>query len=207
MTSARSQATANLLTSTTSPYGRVCRIALHELGLEDTIQLTFATLRSPDNEILRYNPTGKAPTLLISNGPILSETRLICQYLQKLAGRTDFMTDQDDLDAQAIEGIVIGFIDGVSVWIRELRRPEEDRSSDILRQELERVQRCVAWFDAHIDELGVAVNYASSHLYIALETLEGPARYSWRQDAPNLANWFNRLSQQPPVVKASQSQA
>jgi len=204
MASTAPQENANLMTSTTSPYGRVCRIAIAELGIEAHIQLTFVKLRSSENEILHHNPTGKAPTLLIDGGQILSETRFICQYFQALVGRTDFMTSNSDLDAQAIEGIVTGFIDGVSVWIRELRRPSEDRSSDILRQETDRAQRCVAWFDANVNDLDVEVTYCSAHLFIALETLEGVAKYAWRGDAPALSNWFDAMSQRPAVLKASQ---
>jgi len=195
---------ANLMTSTTSPYGRVCRIAIAELGLEAKVALTFVKLRSPENEILHHNPTGKAPTLLIDDGPILSETRFVCQYFQSLAGRNDFMTSDSDLNAQLVEGIVTGFIDGVSVWIRELRRPTEDQSSDILRQESDRAQRCVAWFDARVDDLDVDVTYCTSHLFVALETLEKATPYSWRSDGPALAGWFDAMGQQPAVVKASQ---
>lgn len=192
-------ASMNLLTTITSPYGRVTRIALSELGLEDEYELTIAKTRTPQNETTRYNPTGKVPTLLIADGPVLSEVRLICYYLQRLVGRADFVSATDDIDAHVIEGVVIGFIDGVSVWLREIKRPENDQSQDILQQERERTVRCIQWFDERVAELPTTVNFCSASLLVALDTLDRIEPDSWHKGAPGLASWVEKLRLHPSI--------
>ncbi len=192
--------TMKLLTTITSPYGRVARIALSELGLDDEYELMLVKTRTPQNETTRYNPTGKVPTLLTRDGAALSEARLICYYLQRLTSRTDFVSDAGDFDSHLLEGVVTGFIDGVSVWLREIKRPEDDRSEDILRQERERATRCVEWFNERASALPTRVDFCSTTLLVALENLNKIDSNRWQDEAPALDAWAQALSRKPSIA-------
>jgi glutathione S-transferase len=64
-----------------SPYARVARVAALELNLSNRINMQKVTVRDPNSILLNYNPTGKVPTLVTDDKFILSETRIICVYL------------------------------------------------------------------------------------------------------------------------------
>ncbi|TAN02872.1 MAG: hypothetical protein EPN36_15300 [Rhodanobacteraceae bacterium] len=83
------------------------------------------------------NPAGKVPTLLLDNRCALSDTRLICEYLDSLSP-SGFLARPDDLDGRCLEGLAAGFLDGVAVWIRELRRDRAEQSPGVLELEAER---------------------------------------------------------------------
>jgi len=88
-----------------SPYARIARVATLELNLSDQIEMQKVTVRDPNSELLNYNPTGKVPTLAIDNGFILSETRIICVYLNQLNPEIKLVADISDSFLQQLEGI------------------------------------------------------------------------------------------------------
>ncbi|MEH1800037.1 MAG: glutathione S-transferase N-terminal domain-containing protein [Nostoc sp.] len=105
-----------------SPYARIARVATLELNLCDQIETQKVIARDPNSDLLNYNPTGKVPTLTTDDGFILSETRIICVYLNHLNPEIKLVTDISNGFLQQLEGMTGGFIDGIAVWVRELRR-------------------------------------------------------------------------------------
>ncbi len=173
-------------------------MALEELGLAARVQVVPVRTRVPECEVNAYIPTGKVPTLETDDGHYFSESRLICQYLDALH-TDDPIVDHDPEEAdRALEGVVTGFLDGVSVWIRELNRPPGERSPGILEQERARAERCLAWFDERTDALGERADYPRLCMAAALYTLDRRIRMDgWRERAPRLAAWYDRFVQRP----------
>src|SRR5579864_2816717 len=56
-----------------SPYARIARVVIRELGLENRVEEVEVTLRDPNSSLLPYNPGGKVPTLQLDDGTILNE--------------------------------------------------------------------------------------------------------------------------------------
>ena len=77
-----------LFFSPTSPYVRKCLATALELGLTDRIELLLgkASPVLPDTAIAEHNPLGKVPTLITDDGQALYDSRVICEYLDHLAG-------------------------------------------------------------------------------------------------------------------------
>ncbi|WP_256973128.1 glutathione S-transferase N-terminal domain-containing protein [Nostoc sp. T09] len=105
-----------------SPYARIARVAVLELRLGDRIEMQKVTVRDPNSNLLNYNPTGKVPTLATDDGFILSETRIICVYLNHFNPKIKLIADISHAFLQQLEGITGGFLDGIAVWVREIRR-------------------------------------------------------------------------------------
>jgi hypothetical protein len=80
-------------------------------------------LRDPNSGLLPFNPGGKVPTLQLYDGTILNETLLVLSYLdtQHGGGRLLPMDGSDGWRTLADTGRAIAFLDGISVWNRELR--------------------------------------------------------------------------------------
>ncbi|SRR5579883_177985 len=89
-----------------SPYARVARVAALELNLGERIEMQACTVRQADSDLLNYNPTGKVPTLETDDGFILSETRIICAYLNCFNNDIKLVADISDTSSLQLEGIV-----------------------------------------------------------------------------------------------------
>src|ERR1700690_3917047 len=74
--------------SATSPYVRKCLVAAHELGLRERIELVAAAPHpvNRDQSVVARNPLGKIPTLITDDGMVLYDSRVVCEYLDTLAG-------------------------------------------------------------------------------------------------------------------------
>ncbi|HEY8353858.1 MAG TPA: glutathione S-transferase N-terminal domain-containing protein, partial [Methylophilaceae bacterium] len=68
-----------LLCSLTSPYARKVRVVAAEKRIEMDVQLV--TLSDPDCPVIHYNPLGKIPVLVLSDGECLFDSRVIVEYL------------------------------------------------------------------------------------------------------------------------------
>src|SRR5215471_4717321 len=76
-----------LLYSAGSPFARLVRIALLETGLDARVtkhEVTRARLYSPESDVLALNPVGRVPTLELDDGTILTESKLILDYIDAL---------------------------------------------------------------------------------------------------------------------------
>lgn len=180
------------LTPTTA-YGRLVRVALLETGLDARVQRVFVKTRVPDCVLNDLNPTAKVPTLETDDGLYLGEARLICQYLDALHDGTPIVDTNPAPAARQFDGVVTGFLDGVSVWVREMHRPECDRSASILGQERARGGRCLAWLERRVAEIESASRYVQLSLFVALECIDTRlAVDDWRERQPALGNWYQQ---------------
>src|SRR4051812_26133977 len=79
-----------------SPFVRKVMIVAHELGLAERLACvrTVAATTKPHAELMRDNPLSKIPTLVLDDGTVLYDSRVICEYLDGLhSGRKLFPTD------------------------------------------------------------------------------------------------------------------
>lgn len=123
-----------------SPYSRVARV--FALTLDMPVEFVEVAVRDAAHELLEFNPAAKVPSLELEDGVVLSETRLICEHLESLSDKRVLATVDDHL-GRHWEGLVGGFMDGIAVWVREIRRPASEQSPGIL--DLEKIARFVVW--------------------------------------------------------------
>ena len=100
--------------SPTSPYVRKCLVSAHELGLVDRIQLLAANAHpvQRDATLIASNPLGKVPTLLTDDGTPLYDSRVICEYLDHLAGGSLFpRTGDARWAALTLQSLADGMLD------------------------------------------------------------------------------------------------
>jgi glutathione S-transferase len=185
-----------------SPYARIVRIALIELDLDARTEKQEVTLRDPDSALLPYNPVGRVPTLQLDDGTVLTETLLILSYLDtRHDGRPLLPRDGSDGWATLARlGTVMGLMDGIAVWNRELRRPEHERSPGMQALELTRatrtldvLERAVAggayagWLDAPRIALGSTIGW----------TERRHRTFKWREGHPVLSAWYDDIAKTP----------
>jgi glutathione S-transferase len=183
-----------------SPYARIARVAALELNLGDRIEMQKVTVREANSELLNYNPTGKVPTLETDDKFILSETRIICAYLNRFNNDIKLVADISDASSLQVEGMVGGFLDGIAVWVREIRRPRSEQSPPVIELERLRALRCLTHFEKLSDKLDQRSKLGHIMLGCTLGIMEARLRkFQWRQKHLRLANWYDEFSSRPSM--------
>jgi len=176
-----------------SPYARVAATAALVLGVK--VDVLVVPVRAKVDELLHYNPAAKVPSLELDNGVVLSETRLICDYLESLSS-TSILAPVTDQVARQWEGLLTGFLDGAAVWIRELRRPLGEQSPSIIALEEQRCRRCLAYLEAHW-HFDQELTYASILLLSTLQVMTLALPLDWPKEQPKLFGWYQTLTANP----------
>ena len=187
-----------LFYSAGSPFARTVRVALRETGLAMRVTEAETTLRDPQAPVLVFNPVGRVPTLVLPDGTALTETALILPFLDTLGGGYPLVP------AGALVGLgrILGMMDGMAFWNRELRRPVHERSPGVIALETTRTNRVADALEREVAGGGWALDAPPDAPRITLGCLLGYAEmrhraWTWREGRPALSAWFDRLAARP----------
>jgi len=190
-----------LFHSSGSPYARIARMAVLELGLAGCIAFTETALRDPASTLLPHNPVGRVPSLVLADGTTITETTPILMVLDCLVPpEKRLLGDRaDGWKRLAAYGRVLGMLDGIAVWNRELRRPVHERSPGVIALEEGRALRIATALQA---DVAAGVYAAPDAGFLALLAVLGYCErrhrvWAWREALPGLATWFDRASDRP----------
>ncbi|MCH9673133.1 MAG: glutathione S-transferase family protein [Gammaproteobacteria bacterium] len=190
-----------LLYTPASPYGRIVRIQIIECALSERIEMEQTVTRVPGAAIYGTNPTGKVPCLVLTDGTVITETRHIMEMLDAAHDGPPMLSRTPTPAERAFDGFATGMLDGVSVWIREARRPKEEQSPNILAQEARRLDSCVNYAETIAADLEPTPSYARLALAVSIATVQ------WLLPEakplvgrPSLSQWYDNLSNRPSFV-------
>lgn len=193
-----------LFQSPGSPYARIARMAVIELGLEDRVTVEEATLRDPASVLLPYNPVGRVPSLLLDDGNTITETTPVLMVLDSLVppGRR-LLPGPDTPRALAAYGRVLGMIESIAVWNRELRRPVDERSPAVIALETVRTARVADALEHDVAADGfTTMNAALLALISVLGYCERRhTTFAWRAGRPALSALFDAAQARPSVAR------
>jgi glutathione S-transferase len=194
--------------SPTSPYVRKVMILIHEAGLLDRVELVRAagTPLDPGTLPVDHNPLGKVPVLETADGAIF-DSRVICRYLDDLAGTGAYPKDADIWRTLTLEALADGILDAALLMVYETRlRPEKLRFAPWVEAQATKIIRVLDALEA--DWLGhlttprkgcpdmgtIAVGAALGYVDFRLAHLE------WRAGRPGLAAWAAEFALRPAMV-------
>lgn len=180
--------------SPTSPYVRKVMALLHETGLLKQVEILAATGTpvDPGSMPLDQNPLGKIPALERDDGPAIYDSRVICRYLDALAGDQLYPAAPQLWDTLTLEATADGILDAAILMVYETRvRSEETRYQPWIEGQWAKVDRALDAVESRwIDHLNGPLDMAQIALGCALGYLD--FRHSareWRKDRPHLAVW------------------
>jgi len=184
-----------------SPYARMARIVVLEKGLQDRVQTITAKTRTADSPYYDVNPSGRVPYLISEDGVGLEESALICDYLDQLDGRPalGLPDDGQSWEARRLEALARSMLDGLSVWGREILRPENERSPTVIRHEADRAQRMADVWEREIDHplMQAPLNMIQITLACALGLEARNPGFRWRSGRRQLSRWFDPIAARP----------
>jgi len=197
-----------------SPYARMARIVVIEKGLENRVEVIFAQTRTAGSPYYQINPSGRVPYLVRDDGVGLEESAVICAYLDQLDGKPAFElpAGAEGWEARRLEALARSLVDGLSVWLRELYRPPNERSPGVIRHETDRAARMVDLWEREIGHpyLRGALNMAQLTLACALGLEARNPDFDWRTGHARLRDWYGRFAARPsfaatapPAAKAN----
>ncbi|MDD2833964.1 MAG: glutathione S-transferase N-terminal domain-containing protein [Methylotenera sp.] len=130
-----------LLYTLNSPYARKVRIVAAEKHID--IELQEVVLAAPDCPVKQYNPLGKVPVLILSDGDSLYDSRVIAEYLDN---RTPLahLIPKDNTAKSAVrrwEALADGVCDAAVAVMLEQRRAEGKQDEAFVAKQLDKVTR------------------------------------------------------------------
>jgi glutathione S-transferase len=194
-----------LLYTAGSPFARLVRIALLETGLDASVTkqvLTRVRLYSQESDVLALSPVGRVPTLELDDGTILTESKLILDYIDaRHAGPKLLPRDgSDGWRTLADMGQALGLLEGVTTWMRALMLPDALRPAESIARESTRVNRAADALELAIAHGAYAgrINAAQIVLGTALGLVEPRLPvWKWREGRPHLSAWYDAIAARP----------
>ncbi len=187
-----------------SPYARIVRVVILEKRLENRVEVITAQTRVANSPYYGINPSGRVPYLVREDGVGLEDSTLICAYLDRLDGRPAFDSSAGDAswEARRLESLARSLMDGFAVWIRELVRPPDERSTPVIEHEANRAARMTGLWESQIDHplMSGALNMAQITLACALGLDVRNPDLAWRAGRPKLCDWFDCIAARPSFV-------
>lgn len=114
-----------------SPFARKCRIVVRERGLADRVEEVVADPYASDAALVAVNPLVQVPALVAEDGLPITDSPLICEYLDDLApgARLLPLGGPERLKVRRLETLANGALEMGVKLVLEKRRPENERSS------------------------------------------------------------------------------
>ncbi len=195
-----------LIIAKPSPYARKARVALIEKGIEFETIVENPWL--PDTRIANANPLGKIPALVLDDGRVIHDSKVIVEYLETLNVPPALIPSSPDLRIahKQIEVIADGVSDAVVLIRLEGTRPAAKQSADWVGRQRKKIEAGVAelsrllsereWFT----ETGFGLGDVTTGCTLGFLDFRFP-EFDWRPSAPNLERLFARLSARPSFAQ------
>jgi glutathione S-transferase len=191
--------------SPTSPFVRMVLVTLRETGLADQVELVAAsgTPLEPGTMPVGQNPLGKVPTLERADGPALYDSRVICRFLDDLAGGGLYPGKPRLWETLTLEATGHGIAEAALLMIYEGRlRPEAARSEPWIEGQWVKIARALDALEARwmshlagpLDIGQIAVGCSLGYLDFRFD-----AR-GWRSGRPALAAWAAKFAERPSMA-------
>ncbi len=190
--------------SPASPFVRKCLVVAAEVGLADRIEKLPSNAHpvNRDSTIATSNPLGQVPTFFTDDGQAIHDSRVICEYLNSLAGADLFPADaKKRWLALTEQSLADGILDAALLARYEATvRPDALRWEDWSQSQMSKIADSLDYFEGAIGRRGDQVDIGTITLGCALGYLGFRfADYDWRSTRPALAAWFAKFNQRPSM--------
>ncbi len=191
-----------LIGTVTSPYTRKVRVVLVEKRME--CEFVTDSPNTPDSEVIRYNPLGKIPVLVLDDEHTIFDSRVIVENLDNASPGNRLIPEEKRprIQVRRWEALADGCTDAAIALVNEKKKPAEQQSQEWIARQQGKVERAL---QAMADDLAaktwcagdfftladIAVGCCLGWLELRLPDLP------WRRNHPNLARLADKLAQRP----------
>ena len=197
-----------LRSTLTSPFGRKVRMAAEVLGVDGRIVLVPADTLDEGDTLREQNPLGKLPCLLLPDGTVLYDSRVIIEFLQETAGTERLMPRAGVARDRALTRAALadGIADAALLMVYEDRfRDTAMHSPRWLAHQRGKIMRGLSAFEAALP--GTGTDIVSIGLACALGYLDWRRPVDWRPSFPATARWLDAFTRHEPAVGRTRADA
>lgn len=194
-----------LRSSPPSPFGRKVKIAAALLGLLDRIEIRATDTMDPADTIRDENPLGKIPALVLADGTVLYDSRVVLEYLDHVAGGDGVIPMEPGarFAALRLQALADGMMDAALLRRYEtVMRPEGERSAKWDAHQADKVARALSALEAAPPALH-RITVGEIALACALGYLDLRFEGAWRADHPGLVAWLDAFAAKVPAFAAT----
>lgn len=199
-----------LRSSPLSPFGRMVLITADTLGLSEQIEVLPASVMPPDQELARQNPLGKIPVLVLQDGQSLYDSRVIIDYLDRLAGGDRVIpAGSARYEALCAQALAVGILEAAVLQVYEKRfRPEEKQHAPWSAAQAAKVSAALAALEQTPPARpGAACDGRPDIGQIALACALGYLDFrfdgAWRETCSKLVDWLDDFAAITPSFEAT----
>jgi glutathione S-transferase len=197
--------TMKLHWSPRSPYVRKVMVFAHETGLADRFDKvrSVVAMSKPNLDVMRDNPLGKIPTLVLDNGLALFGSVVICEYLDSLHRGAKLFpaSGMDRWRALRWHALGDGMLDTLILWRNERDKPPARQTPEWLSNfelkmtnSLEVIEKEAGDLDRAPIGIGhVGVACALGYLDFRFPDV------AWRTNRVQAARWFESFANRPSM--------
>ncbi|HEX7440220.1 MAG TPA: glutathione S-transferase N-terminal domain-containing protein [Caldimonas sp.] len=196
-----------LIGSLTSPYVRKVRVVMAEKKLDYQFELEDVWAH---DAILKSNPLGKVPCLVMEGGEAVFDSRVIVEYLDTRSPVSRLIPEasRERIEVRTWESLADGVLDAAILARLEQTwdgRTDGQRSQAWIDRQLRKVDASLAAISTGLAEkpwcTGIHMSLADIAVGCALGYLEFrfPA-IAWRSEHANLARLADKLNARPSFV-------
>lgn len=196
-----------LIGSLTSPYVRKVRVVMAEKKLDYAFEL-----QNPwgDDEILKSNPLGKVPCLVLEGGEAVFDSRVIVEYLDTRSPVSRLIPEgaRQRTEVRTWEALADGVLDA-AVAARVERtwsgRADEQRSQAWIDRQWVKIASALTAMSTGLADkpwcTGIHLSLADIAVGCALSYLDFRfPETAWRDGHANLVKLYDKLSARPSFV-------
>ncbi len=195
-----------LRSSPASPFVRKVRIAAGVLGLTDKIDVRETDLNDPADAIRKQNPLGKIPALILNDGTVYYDSRVILEVLDHIAGGGSIIPREPTarFAALRLQALCDGILDASVLLVYEGRyRPPEMKVQAWVDRQADKVARGLAALEAAPPALDPVPDVGQIALACVLGYRDLRFGGMWRKDHPRLLAWHDKFAAQVPAFAAT----
>jgi len=176
-----------LFFSHASPFARKCRIAIRLKSLlSQTDEIEATPLQNPP-ELLAANPIAQVPSLILENGIAVSNSPLICTYIDKI-GTGKSIYGSDELAIRRLENLGDAIMEtAVKIRLEQLR-PEGEKSPSWIKRWQDNLERTLIFAEKEVNNIDLnQLNIGNISIVCALSYLDLRfPEYEWKNKYKNL---------------------
>jgi len=188
-----------LYITTPSPFARKVRIVAHEKGLADRIEEIAVDPYANAPELLATNPVVQVPTLIAEDGLPLTDSPVICEYLDVIGSGPRLLPAEgaERLRVKRLETLANATLEMGVKLVLEKRRPEAERSPTWIARWTFNMGRSLDALEAaapSADDFNMGV--LSAGIAVSWISFRHPD-YDWQAGRPHLVALQAALEQRP----------
>ena len=196
-----------LRSSPASPFGRKIRMAAILLGLDSKITVEAADTANPTDSVRQQNPLGKIPTLVLDDGLVLFDSRVILEYLDHVAGGGRIIPAEPTarFAALRLQALADGIMDASILQVYEGRwRDPAKHEPKWVEHQAGKVARALASLEAAPPARNTPPTVGQIAIACALAYQDFRFHGAWRKDHPRLVKFLEEFAAAVPAFAATQ---